>query len=170
MILSQSSASLPSMATFGQRIKDARTKKKGWAQADLAAAAEVSVNYMARVERDLDAPSDRLITRIANALEMSRDELGEPEATAARGSDPTPVKLSSEAKKYPARRPLLADPEFESSPAAVRDRVLGWPDAGADWTTRQWYALFEQSLELHKQDKLDPRKDPAAKPARPRKK
>lgn len=170
MFLEHHSASLPSMApTFGQRIRKLREERKGWSAAQLAAAADVSANYMSRIERDEDAPSPRAITRIANALGVARDELGEPESSAARGSETATPKGAREAEKYPRRKALLEDPEFIDAPKPVRDRVLGWPDAGADWTTRQWYVLFEQSLQLHKEGKLDPRKDPDAKPARSRK-
>jgi transcriptional regulator with XRE-family HTH domain len=146
--------------TFGARICEARTKKLGWTQVELGTRVNVTGNYIAQLERDERPPSDILITRLANALGMTRDELGTPEP---RKGD------NVEYKKYPARKPLLDDDEFLDAPEPVRQHVLSWPDAGAEWTTRQWYELFSRSLDLHKEGKLDPRKDSSAKPARPRK-
>jgi transcriptional regulator with XRE-family HTH domain len=153
-------ASLPSrMAkTFGERLKDARINKKGWSQDQAAESADMTPNYYARIERNVSKPSPKAITRLAIALDLDRADLGEPEPSAKDDPEDT----------YPARRPLLLDPEFKTAPEEVRRRVMGWPDAGAEWTTRQWFELFSKSLELHAKGELDPRKDPNAKPARRR--
>lgn len=165
MFFTHHSAILPSMSTFGQRIRAQRENVKGWSQTELADEIGCTANYISRVERDADAPSNVFITKLANALGMTREHLGSPEPSAKRGADPAP---SGEANRYPARVPLLKDKEFINAPRTVKDRVLGWPDAGADWTTRQWYALFEQSLALHGTKQTDARKDPRSKPARKR--
>jgi transcriptional regulator with XRE-family HTH domain len=153
--------SLPLMTariTFGARVRAAREREQGWTQEELGKRVDVRGNYIAQIERDERAPSELLITRLANVLGKKREDLGQPEAAA--GED---------AAKYPARRPLLRDEEFKKAPEEVRQRVLGWPDAGEDWTTRQWYELFSESMRLHEKDEVDPRKDTSTKPARARK-
>lgn len=160
MLTAHHSASLPSRmakldgATFGDRVRFARERLKGWSQDQLADDVDVTTNYVARVERGEARPSEKLITRLANALGVSRDDLGELGA---------PTK-----DEYPARAALLADPEFKKSHPDVRARVLGWPDADTEWTTRQWYEAFSTALRLQAEGRIDPKADPAARPARKR--
>lgn len=159
-------ASLPSTmahankgpTTFGERVRVARSDLKGWTQRRLGDEVEVTSNYIARIERDEVVPSPILITRLVNALGVSRESLGQPER-----------KSTTEDDDYPARSPLLADVTFKKAPPDVRQRVLGWPDAGESMSTADWYEIFGRALYLHRYGKLDPKDDPQAKRAKPRK-
>ncbi len=65
----------------GERIRVAR-QQKGWTQVELAEAAELSSNYVARLERGELGASLYVASRISEALGISLDRLvGPPPAT-----------------------------------------------------------------------------------------
>jgi len=71
-------------ASVGERIREAR-QQKGWTQVELAEAAELSSNYVARLERGELGASLFVASRIAEALDLSLDKLvGPPQSTTAR--------------------------------------------------------------------------------------
>lgn len=61
-------------ASVGERIREAR-QQKGWTQVELAEAAELSSNYVARLERGELGASLFVASRIAEALDLSLDRL-----------------------------------------------------------------------------------------------
>ena len=60
--------------TVGESIRSAR-QELGWTQAQLAEGAELSVNYVARLERGELGPSLFVASRLASALEMPLEAL-----------------------------------------------------------------------------------------------
>lgn len=64
--------------TFGKRIRELRHGKE-WSLRDLAAKVDVGFTYLSRVENERlnfgDYPSDGLIHRLADALEVDEEEL-----------------------------------------------------------------------------------------------
>ena len=64
--------------TFGKRIRELRHGKE-WSLRDLAAKVDVGFTYLSRVENERlnfgDYPSDVLIHRLAEALEVDEEEL-----------------------------------------------------------------------------------------------
>jgi len=66
------------MATFGERVRELR-KAKNLSQRDLAAEVEVNFTYISKIENGKlefsDFPSEKLIRRIAAALDGDVDEL-----------------------------------------------------------------------------------------------
>ncbi|MCR5185354.1 MAG: helix-turn-helix domain-containing protein [Bacilli bacterium] len=59
---------------LGMRIRYLRTSKK-WSIEDLALEANVNKNYLSDLERGVRNPTVRVLTEIANALEISLEEL-----------------------------------------------------------------------------------------------
>ena len=62
------------MWKLGRRIQ-ANRERLGMKQEELAELAELSVNYISAIERGVKCPSLDAFVRIANALEVSSDEL-----------------------------------------------------------------------------------------------
>lgn len=66
------------MATFGERVRELR-KAKNLSQRDLAAEVEVNFTYISKIENGKlefsDFPSEKLIRKIAAALDGDVDEL-----------------------------------------------------------------------------------------------
>ncbi len=62
------------MCTLGHRIQINR-ERRGMKQEELAERAELSTNYISALERDMKKPSIDSFIRIANALQVSSDEL-----------------------------------------------------------------------------------------------
>lgn len=60
--------------SFGKNLKDIRVEKNV-SQEDLAKKISVHANHISRYERDLSSPSIEVVQRIAEALEISIDEL-----------------------------------------------------------------------------------------------
>lgn len=60
--------------SIGARIKYHRTQK-GLSRADLAEKANISIPHMSSIERGDKSPSLEFLINIANALEISEDEL-----------------------------------------------------------------------------------------------
>ena len=60
--------------TVGESIRSAR-QEQGWTQASLAERAELSVNYVARLERGELGPSLFVASRLASALGMPLEAL-----------------------------------------------------------------------------------------------
>ncbi|NOU26887.1 MAG: helix-turn-helix transcriptional regulator [Polyangiaceae bacterium] len=61
-------------ASFGEALRHSR-QRRGWTQAELADAAGISPNYVARLERGELSPSLFVAVRLATALEMSVEGL-----------------------------------------------------------------------------------------------
>ena len=59
---------------LGMRIKYLRGKKR-WSQEDLALEANVNKNYISDLERGTRNPTIKVLEKIANALEISLEEL-----------------------------------------------------------------------------------------------
>lgn len=59
---------------LGMRIKYLRGKKR-WSQEDLALEADVNKNYISDLERGMRNPTIKVLEKIANALEISLEEL-----------------------------------------------------------------------------------------------
>ena len=63
---------------FGERVRQLRLEKS-WSLRDLAARVDVGFTYLSRVENERlnfgDYPSDALIHRLAEALDVNEDEL-----------------------------------------------------------------------------------------------
>src|SRR4051794_41061199 len=57
----------PIVALFGQRLREVRASR-GMTQAQLAAAAKVTISYITRLESGLSAPGIDLVSRFAVAL------------------------------------------------------------------------------------------------------
>ena len=70
-------------SSVGERIRVAR-QQKGWTQVELAEAASLSSNYVARLERGELGASLFVAMRIAEALGVTLDVLVQPQAAAAR--------------------------------------------------------------------------------------
>ena len=63
-----------SALSFGSFLRE-RRNDRGRTLADVAAAVEISIPYLSRIERDRErAPNDDLIRRLAQALEVSEDD------------------------------------------------------------------------------------------------
>lgn len=60
-------------AQYGKRIREVR-KSKGYTQEQLAIAAGIAVNSLSRYENNERQPNIEILTRIANALNMSMGE------------------------------------------------------------------------------------------------
>lgn len=60
--------------TVGERLRSAR-QELGWTQAQLAKGADLSVNYVARLERGELGPSLFVASRLASALGMPLEAL-----------------------------------------------------------------------------------------------
>ena len=60
--------------SFGKNLKDMRVEKNV-SQDDLAKKIGVHANHISRYERDLSSPSIEVVQKIADALEISIDEL-----------------------------------------------------------------------------------------------
>ncbi len=64
--------------TFGQRVRQLR-HEKNWSLRDLAARVDVGFTYLSRIENERlnygDYPSEALIHRLAEALDVDEDEL-----------------------------------------------------------------------------------------------
>ncbi|OHA00494.1 MAG: DNA-binding protein [Candidatus Sungbacteria bacterium RIFCSPHIGHO2_02_FULL_47_11] len=61
-------------AQFGKNMKRIRTKK-GMSQGDIARALEVDRGYISNIENGKKNPTLATVARIANALDVSADEL-----------------------------------------------------------------------------------------------
>lgn len=60
--------------SFGAFVREHRNKR-GLTLLDVAAALEISIPYLSRIERDREkVPRDEVIRRIANVLHVSQDE------------------------------------------------------------------------------------------------
>lgn len=63
---------------FGDRVRQLR-HEKGWTLRDLAAQVDVGFTYLSRIENERlnygDYPSDALIHRLADVLDVDEDEL-----------------------------------------------------------------------------------------------
>ncbi len=63
---------------FGDRVRQLR-HEKGWTLRDLASQVDVGFTYLSRIENERlnygDYPSDALIHRLADVLEVDEDEL-----------------------------------------------------------------------------------------------
>lgn len=60
--------------SFGSFLRQNRNER-GRTLAEVASAVEISIPYLSRIERDRErAPSDDLIRRLAQALDLSEDE------------------------------------------------------------------------------------------------
>lgn len=59
---------------IGNRIKELR-KKKGLSQEQLSEKAEITPNYLSRVERGTENPTLNMLIRLANALEVEMWEM-----------------------------------------------------------------------------------------------
>ena len=70
--------------SFGKNLKDTRVEKNV-SQDDLAKKIGVHANHISRYERDLSAPSIEVVQKIAEALEISIDELVYGKQTNAEG-------------------------------------------------------------------------------------
>ena len=60
--------------SFGKNLKECRVEKN-ISQDELAKKISVHANHISRYERDLSSPSIDVVQRIANALDVSIDEL-----------------------------------------------------------------------------------------------
>lgn len=65
---------MSSVETFGQRIKRERLAR-GMTQRDLAAAVDVGVPHISKIESGKENPSDDLIEKLAIVLKVEGDEL-----------------------------------------------------------------------------------------------
>ncbi len=72
-------------ASVGERIRVAR-QKLGWTQVELAEAASLSSNYVARLERGELGPSLMVACRIAEALGIGVDSLVSAASSASRST------------------------------------------------------------------------------------
>jgi transcriptional regulator with XRE-family HTH domain len=68
------------MRNLGREIKKARADK-GWKQQDLQAATKLSQTYLSKIELGKVDPRFSIVQRIAQALEVSLDQLGKNEAS-----------------------------------------------------------------------------------------
>ena len=59
---------------LGMRIRYLRMQKK-WSQEDLALAADINKNYLSDLERGMRNPTLKVMEKIANALEITIEEL-----------------------------------------------------------------------------------------------
>jgi transcriptional regulator with XRE-family HTH domain len=89
--------------TFGERLRELRTSR-GWTIRQLAMHAGVDHGFISRVERGAySAPRLPTIDRIAQALELSRDEAEELRALSGR------LQTLPNEKTGPERSPSLSD-------------------------------------------------------------
>ncbi len=70
----QQESAVSGAATLGQRIRAAR-EARSESPADLAAAADISQEYLSQLEQDEHEPTLSVAARLAQALDMSLDEL-----------------------------------------------------------------------------------------------
>jgi DNA-binding XRE family transcriptional regulator len=70
----QAKASSVGGQTLGQRIRAAR-EARGLSQATVATSAHISQGYLSQLEQDQREPTLSIAARVANALELSLDEL-----------------------------------------------------------------------------------------------
>lgn len=59
---------------LGMRIRYLRMQKK-WSQEDLALEADINKNYLSDLERGMRNPTLKVMEKIANALEITIEEL-----------------------------------------------------------------------------------------------
>lgn len=70
------------MMSLGREIKKARADK-GWKQKDLQEKTRLSQKYLSEIENDLVDPRFSIVQRIADALDVSLDQLAKrPERSA----------------------------------------------------------------------------------------
>ncbi|MET3927584.1 helix-turn-helix transcriptional regulator [Devosia sp. 2618] len=62
-------------AEFRKRLKALRESKHGWTQADLAAAADVSVVTISKLEQGVNLPTFAILTALCDALAVSPNDL-----------------------------------------------------------------------------------------------
>lgn len=74
----------------GRRIQIFRLMK-GWARDELAAEAGLDPNYLARVEKDLIIPPEKILARIVRSLEISVEEFYNTELSDILDEDQSPV-------------------------------------------------------------------------------
>jgi len=67
------------MSTLGREIRKARIDK-GWKQKELVEASGLSQKYLSEIEADKVDPRWSIVKRIARALDVSLDALGEMRA------------------------------------------------------------------------------------------
>jgi transcriptional regulator with XRE-family HTH domain len=81
-IVSDEEAQQTFVSSFGEAIRKGRLAR-GWTQATLAEAAQLSANYVARLERGELGPSLYVAHRISQALDIEIDALVATEDPAA---------------------------------------------------------------------------------------
>lgn len=129
------------MPTIGERIKEVRTKKKGWTQERLAEKAGVSKGFLSDVENRGKNISLDLLLKIATALGVSVGYLASGEGTQATERRPItiPPELSEAAEKlglsFQETIELL---EAYSSVVARRSNRLKRTMTAEDWTKLHW--------------------------------
>ncbi len=91
--------------SFGKNLKELRVEKE-MSQEDLAKKIKVHPNHISRYERDLAAPSIDVVQRIADALEVSIDQLvyGKQSNVDAGVSDKELVSLFKKVQFLPLKQ------------------------------------------------------------------
>jgi transcriptional regulator with XRE-family HTH domain len=88
------------MMSLGREVKKARIDK-GWKQKELHVATGLSQKYLSQIEGDKVDPRFSIVKRIAQALGVSLDQLGQEE-----DSEPPPAAGRWDRKTHPWGRAL----------------------------------------------------------------
>jgi transcriptional regulator with XRE-family HTH domain len=114
----------------GQKIKQIR-QERGYSLRALAKRADVSVAYLSKLERNESSPTVGLLTRLAEALSVSVEDLVDSTPPAEEAAA-LPASLVEFITKFQGEIPELSDPEWQRTLGQVRLRGK-YPENDMEW-------------------------------------
>ncbi len=118
------------MVLPGQKIKQIR-QERGYSLRALAKRADVSVAYLSKLERNESSPTVGLLTRLAEALSVSVEDLVDSTPPAEEAAA-LPASLVEFITKFQGEIPELSDPEWQRTLGQVRLRGK-YPENDMEW-------------------------------------
>lgn len=118
------------MVLPGQKIKQIR-QERDYSLRALAKRADVSVAYLSKLERNESSPTVGLLTRLAEALSVSVEDLVDSTPPAEEAAA-LPTSLVEFISKFQGEIPELSDPEWQRTLGQVRLRGK-YPENDMEW-------------------------------------
>lgn len=136
-----------SVNKIGERLRE-RRRRQGMTLKDVALAADLSVSYIANLERGRGNPTVDVLSRVAAALDMELNDVlgGEPPDTVG-GSLPDSLAAFVKDDEFAARIEQMAE-QLGRSPEEVRTEVVSSMvsaprRSGGEPNLRDWERLLE---------------------------